>query len=62
VSVCDKALAAVTELQEKLAAAYHELEAAIAQRAETSRDAINRWRNETRQLLDQLSRLTPNAV
>ena len=62
VSVCEKARKAVIELQEKLATAYHELEEAIAARADMSREAISRWRAETRELLDHLSRLTPQGA
>ncbi|MBB5351119.1 stearoyl-CoA desaturase (delta-9 desaturase) [Haloferula luteola] len=59
VTVCEKALATVHELQESLAAAYHELEQAVAQRAEMSRQALNRWRRDARQLIAALSDLTP---
>lgn len=62
VSVCEKALATVHDLQEKLAAAYHELESAMAEKAETSRQALERWRKDARELLDALGRLSPQPA
>ncbi len=58
-SVCSKALNAVTELHERLLAAYHELEEAMAQKAEISRQVLDRWRRETRELAARLSSLSP---
>ncbi|MBK1833826.1 acyl-CoA desaturase [Roseibacillus ishigakijimensis] len=57
--ICQNTLSAVKEMQEKLTHAYHELEAQAAQRAEASRDTIERWREETRLLMDRLSQLRP---
>ncbi|MEM9081058.1 MAG: fatty acid desaturase [Verrucomicrobiota bacterium] len=57
--VCEKALAAVQDLQEKITHAYHEIEANAAQRIEVSREKINQWRAETNKLMERLSDLTP---
>ncbi|NIP94389.1 MAG: acyl-CoA desaturase [Akkermansiaceae bacterium] len=59
VTVCERARGAVHELQDRLATAYHELERAIADRAETSRHLVDRWRREVRELLESLSKLEP---
>ena len=58
-TVCEKALTTVQDLQDRLATAYHELEVAVAERAEMSRHVVNHWRKETRLLLRSLSDLTP---
>lgn len=58
-SVCDKALATVHDLQDRLSAAYHELEKAVSERADMSGKALNRWRREARELVAALSQLTP---
>lgn len=60
-SVCEKARRAVDELHERLTAAYHELEVAIAEKAEMSRHVVDRWRKETRELLECLSQLRPQT-
>ena len=57
--ICQTTLKTVHEMQEKLTQAYQELEESASQRVEMSREAIERWRGETRQLLDRLSQLTP---
>lgn len=57
--ICQSTLKTVQEMQDKLTKAYHELEASASQRAEMSREAIERWRGETRLLLDRLAQLTP---
>lgn len=61
-TVCEKALRTVKDLQERLKAAYHELETAIAEKADMSREVINRWRRDTRALLETLSQLKPQAA
>ncbi len=58
-SVCEQALARVDELLEKLGENYRELESAAAQKLEMSRETLNRWRRETRQLVANLQLLTP---
>lgn len=56
-SVCETALGVVTDLQERLTAAYHELEEAIAGRIEVSRQSALRWRREIRDLFAGLAQL-----
>ncbi|MFD0892953.1 fatty acid desaturase [Luteolibacter ambystomatis] len=51
----DKAVEAVHALSERLAANYHELEAAVAGRVDLSRKALRRWSKETREMLDHLA-------
>lgn len=58
-TVCEKALATVHDLQERLAAAYQELEHAVAEKAEMSRKVLDGWRREARQLVATLGQLTP---
>jgi stearoyl-CoA desaturase (delta-9 desaturase) len=62
VSVCAKARLAVDELHERLTAAYHELEIAIAEKAEMSRHVVDRWRKDTRELMQYLRQLTPQPI
>ncbi|MFP6879792.1 MAG: fatty acid desaturase [Roseibacillus sp.] len=59
VTVCERARSAVNDLQERLAAAYHELERAIAEKAEMSRHRVNRWRSDIRELMQSLANLKP---
>ncbi len=59
VTVCERARSAVNDLQERLAAAYHELEHAIAEKAEMSRHRVNRWRSDIRELMQSLANLKP---
>ena len=54
---CQRASDKVHELVEKLAANYHELENAIAERVQLSREALNRWQNETRGIMREISRI-----
>ena len=59
-TVCQRATETLHEAAERLAASYHELEKAVSDRVQLSRDALNRWQNETRELMRQLSRpMTP---
>lgn len=57
--VCERALAAVRDLQERLAAAYLELEQAIAEKVEMSRQLIEDCRNDMQKLIRSLSNLKP---
>jgi stearoyl-CoA desaturase (delta-9 desaturase) len=59
VTVCERALGSVKDLHERLAAAYHELERTIAEKADMSRHAMECWRREMHELLDSLSNLKP---
>lgn len=54
--VAQRAADALNELAEQLAANYHELETAVADRVQLSRDVLDRWQAETRQLIRQLGR------
>ncbi len=53
-----RAVDALHELVEKLAANYHELEKSLADRVHLSREVLNRWQDETRQLMRELSRVS----
>jgi len=47
----------VHEIVERLAANYHELEKAMADRVHLSREALDRWQAETRAMMRELSRM-----
>ena len=51
-----RATEALHELVEKLSANYHELEKAIADRVQLSREVMNAWQDETRSLMRELRR------
>jgi stearoyl-CoA desaturase (delta-9 desaturase) len=61
-SVCTKTLQAVIALEKKLAEAYQELEQVLARKAEVSRQTLEQWRRQTRELVDQVSRLVPEPA
>lgn len=52
---CDTMVHFLNELSDSLAASCHELEEMIARRAKTSREALKRYRAQTKQLLDHLA-------
>jgi stearoyl-CoA desaturase (delta-9 desaturase) len=52
---------AMHELVEKLSANYHELEKAVNDRIQLSRDVLNAWQDETRSLMRELRRLPVGA-
>ena len=54
---CQRASDKLHELVEKLATNYHELENAISERVQLSREALNRWQNETRGIMREISRI-----
>ncbi|MBK1884073.1 fatty acid desaturase [Luteolibacter pohnpeiensis] len=58
-SVCQLASASVHEVIEKLSSNYHELEKAVADRVQLSREKMNDWQTETRQLIRELGRIRP---
>lgn len=60
--VCERALAAVRDLQERLGAAYQELERTLSQKVEASRQVLEECRNDMRKLLESLSNLKPVAA
>ncbi|MEY4244423.1 MAG: hypothetical protein RLZZ245_2008 [Verrucomicrobiota bacterium] len=49
---------ALHELVEQLSANYHELETAVSGRVQLSREVLNRWQDETRSLMRELSRIS----
>src|SRR5690606_9759142 len=59
-SACQRATEALNEAIERVAANYHELEKAVADRVQLSREVLNRWQDETRELVRQIARpVTP---
>ena len=42
---------------ERLAANYHELEKAVADRVQLSREALNQWQDETRAMMREIRRM-----
>ena len=54
---CQRASDKLHELVERLAANYHELENAISERVQLSREVLNRWQNETRGIMREISRI-----
>jgi stearoyl-CoA desaturase (Delta-9 desaturase) len=54
----DKALEAMNALLERMSSNYHELEKAIADRVELSRQSLSKWSKETRQMLDHLGKIS----
>ncbi|MGE9267833.1 MAG: acyl-CoA desaturase [Verrucomicrobiales bacterium] len=61
-TVCEQALAKVETLMEQLSENYHELETAISDRLEMSKEKLGQWRRETRALVAGLGQLRPVAV
>jgi stearoyl-CoA desaturase (delta-9 desaturase) len=59
---CQSTAEMLTQLYEKLCANYHELEQAVADRLQLSRDAIQTWQDETRALMRQFSQLAKSAL
>jgi stearoyl-CoA desaturase (delta-9 desaturase) len=54
---CQRASDKLHELVERLATNYHELENAISERVQLSREVLNRWQNETRGIMREISRI-----
>jgi stearoyl-CoA desaturase (delta-9 desaturase) len=48
---------AVHEMVERLAANYHELEKAVAERVQLSREKLNHWQDETRTMMREIRRM-----
>jgi stearoyl-CoA desaturase (delta-9 desaturase) len=48
---------AVHELVERLAANYHELEKAVADKVHLSREALHQWQDETREMMREIRRM-----
>jgi stearoyl-CoA desaturase (delta-9 desaturase) len=55
--VAQRATDALHEITEKLTANYHELETAVADRVQLSKEVLNQWQSETRALVRQLGRI-----
>jgi predicted nucleic acid-binding Zn-ribbon protein len=53
-----RALEALHEMTERLAANYHELEKAVSDRVQLSREVLNHWQSETRQLMREIQRFS----
>ena len=60
-TIPERALEHLHELAERLTHNYQELKIAVANQVEISRHVLIRWQSETRQLVRQLSRVTPTA-
>jgi stearoyl-CoA desaturase (delta-9 desaturase) len=56
-----RAADALHEIVEKLSANYHELEKAVADRVQLSREVMNQWQDETRSLMRELRRATASV-
>lgn len=61
-SPANRATEALNELVEKLSANYHELETAVANRVQLSREVLNGWQDETRSLMRELRRVSSNVA
>jgi hypothetical protein len=57
-----RAADALNELVEKLSANYHELETAVANRVQLSREVLNNWQDETRSLMRELRRVSSGVA
>ena len=53
---------ALAQLHERICANYHELEKAVAERVQLSRDALQAWQDETRAMMREFSRATREAM
>jgi stearoyl-CoA desaturase (delta-9 desaturase) len=56
-----RALDAMHEMADKLSANYHELEKAVADRVQLSREKLNAWQDETRRLMREVKRLAASS-
>ena len=54
---CQRTAEMLTQVSEKLTANYHEVEQAVADRVQLSKEALQNWQNETRALMRQLSQI-----
>jgi selenocysteine lyase/cysteine desulfurase len=53
----ESATEAINKLLESLAASYHELETALADKVELSKKALARWQADTREFLGHLAEI-----
>lgn len=56
-TACEHALARVQVLMDELSKNYHELETAMSQKIEMSKEKLNQWRRETRVMVADLGKL-----
>lgn len=61
-TLCSRMSESLHEIGEKLQANYAELEQNMADKVETSRQALNAWRKETRHLVNRISSLRPQSA
>jgi stearoyl-CoA desaturase (delta-9 desaturase) len=59
---CQRTSEMLTQLYDKLAANYHELEQAVSDRVQLSREALQNWQDETRTLMREMSQLAKPAL
>jgi hypothetical protein len=59
---CQRTAEMLTQLSEKISANYHELEQAVADRVQLSREALQNWQDETRSLMREMSQLARLAT
>jgi stearoyl-CoA desaturase (delta-9 desaturase) len=53
----ERASIAIHEMVERMTANYHELEKAVADRVQLSREVLNHWQQETRSTMREISRM-----
>jgi stearoyl-CoA desaturase (delta-9 desaturase) len=53
----ERASIAIHEMVERMTANYHELEKAVADRVQLSREVLNHWQEETRSTMREISRM-----
>ena len=59
---CQRTAEMLTQVSEKLAANYRELEQAVADRVQLSKESLRKWQDETRALMRQISQLGDPAL
>lgn len=58
----ESATQAVQELLDRLAASYHELETALAEKVDLSKNALSRWQRDTREFLSHLAEIRADRL
>jgi stearoyl-CoA desaturase (delta-9 desaturase) len=59
---CQRTAEMLSQLSDKIAANYHELEQALADRVQLSRAALQKWQDETRALMREFSEIARPAM
>jgi ABC-type transport system involved in Fe-S cluster assembly fused permease/ATPase subunit len=59
---CQRTAAMMTQVSDKLSANYRELEKAVADRVQLSKEALQQWQDETRTLMRELSQMPNQAI